>query len=166
MGLSASRKQVDSLQKDVMQALVNAVVQIGGTAEAQAALRQHLPQQVSLGQPRCRLVFAPCTGQSPALIKGTVPPLYESALAHVSIFANAGPLLCSSVHLWHAPSRGLSALQIRALNQRALQSVLPALHVWDRQGAGRQSVPASVSAAALRALERVYDHCLQAGALP
>lgn len=51
-GLSASRKQVDSVQKDVMQALVNAVVQIGGTAEAQAALRQHLPQQVSLGQPQ------------------------------------------------------------------------------------------------------------------
>lgn len=97
---------------------------------------------------------------------GTVLTLYCSAPAHLSIFANAGPFFCllsRSVHLWHAHSSGLSALQIRALNQRALQSVLPALHVWDRQGAGRQSVPASVSAAALRVLERVFDHCLQAG---
>ena len=146
-----------------MQALVNAVVQIGGTAEAQAALRQHLPQQVSLGQLLCNSVLAPCTGRSAAFVSGTVPALYCSALAHLSIFAIAGPSFLLAFAPVACTQQGLSALQIRALNQRALQSVLPALHVWDRQGAGRQSVPASVSAAALRVLERVFDHCLQAG---
>ena len=80
MGLSASRKQVDSLQKDVMQALVNAVVQIGGTAEAQAALRQHLPHQVSLSQPLASWYQCPAqvTYQLLSLASSPNPQLFNS----------------------------------------------------------------------------------------